>query len=138
MASGSRQLTRVALPVVAPGKDARCLDMGQIYCVLSSQQLGDAFTPFTAAAVLEDSLYLVHTRPIGLRLLPTAEIRFDDVGVPASAVLGEVNFLTTFNVSRLGNASELLGIGRRAIAQAAHYGRDRQVGDSKVVDFQGI
>jgi len=28
--------------------------MGQIYCVLSSQQLGDAFTPFTAAAVLED------------------------------------------------------------------------------------
>ena len=53
MASGSRQLTRVALPVVAPGKDARCLDMGQIYCVLSSQ-LGDAFTTFTAAAVLED------------------------------------------------------------------------------------
>ena len=80
----------------------------------------------------------VHIRPIGLRLLPTAEMRFDDVGVPASAVLGEVNFLTTFNVSRLGNASELLGIGRRAIAQAAHYGRDRQVGDSKVVDFQGI
>ncbi|MEV5848593.1 acyl-CoA dehydrogenase family protein [Streptomyces sp. NPDC051985] len=85
----------------------------------------------------------VHTRPIGLRLLPTAEMRFDEVRVPGSAVLGEVGrgmdtFLTTFNVSRLGNASELLGIGRRALAQAVRYGQERQVGTGKVVDFQGI
>ncbi len=85
----------------------------------------------------------VHTDPIGLRLLPTAEMRFDDVRVPASAVLGEPGkgldtFLTTFNMSRLGNASDLIGFGRRALAQAILYGRDRMVGDNAVTSFQGI
>ncbi|ALL79527.1 acyl-CoA dehydrogenase (plasmid) [Pseudonocardia sp. EC080610-09] len=83
------------------------------------------------------------TNPIGLRMLPTADMAFDDVRVPGSAVLGKVGagletFLTTFNVSRLGNASELIGYGRRALAQAVTYAQGRDVGDRKVADFQGI
>lgn len=83
------------------------------------------------------------TDPIGLRLIPTADMFFDDVRVPASGVLGEVGrgmdtFLSTFNVSRLGNASELIGFGRRAIAEAVAYAQGRQVGESMVTDFQGI
>jgi alkylation response protein AidB-like acyl-CoA dehydrogenase len=83
------------------------------------------------------------TDPIGLRLIPTADMFFDDVRVPAGAVLGEAGrgmdtFLGTFNVSRLGNASELIGFGRRALSGAIHYAARREVGANVVTDFQGI
>jgi butyryl-CoA dehydrogenase len=83
------------------------------------------------------------TDPIGLRLIPTADMFFDDVRVPESALLGEPGggldtFLSTFNMSRLGNASELIGFGRRALAQAIGYAGTREVADNVVTDFQGI
>jgi alkylation response protein AidB-like acyl-CoA dehydrogenase len=83
------------------------------------------------------------TDPVGLRLIPTAEMRFDDVRVPADAVLGAPGkgletFLGTFNTSRLGNASELIGFARRAMGDAIGYGSARAVGDNVVTDFQGI
>jgi alkylation response protein AidB-like acyl-CoA dehydrogenase len=84
------------------------------------------------------------TNPIGYRLIPTAEIELDSVKVPDSALLGGPGkglktFLSTFNTSRLGNASELIGYGRRALAEAIAYAEQRQVGeDARVVDFQGI
>ena len=84
-----------------------------------------------------------HTDPIGLRLIPTADVTFTDVRVPNSALLGEAGrgmdtFFSTFNMSRLGNASELIGFGRRALADAIAYGSGREVGDSVVTAFQGI
>jgi alkylation response protein AidB-like acyl-CoA dehydrogenase len=83
------------------------------------------------------------TDPIGLRMIPTADVRFDDVRVPDSALLGKPGlgmdtFLSTFNTSRLGNASELIGWARRALAEAIAYGQHREVGTSMVTDFQGI
>jgi alkylation response protein AidB-like acyl-CoA dehydrogenase len=83
------------------------------------------------------------TDPIGLRLIPTADMYFDEVRVSSAAVLHEPGrgmdtFLGTFNVSRLGNASELIGFGRRALADAIEYAQQRHVGDSTVVEFQGI
>ena len=91
----------------------------------------------------EPGIRVTQTDPIGLRMLPTAKIDFDNVRVPSTAVLGEVGggfqtFLTTFNVSRLGNASELIGFSRRALTNAIDYASTRQVGDSFVTDFQGI
>ncbi|MFV0253796.1 MAG: acyl-CoA dehydrogenase family protein [Beutenbergiaceae bacterium] len=83
------------------------------------------------------------TDPIGLRLVPTADMSFRDVRIPASAILGEPGgglktFLSTFNVSRLGNASELLGLGSRALTLAVDYAKQRVVGESYVTQFQGI
>jgi alkylation response protein AidB-like acyl-CoA dehydrogenase len=83
------------------------------------------------------------TDPIGLRLIPTADMFFDNVRVPDSAVLGQAGrgmdtFLGTFNVSRLGNSSELIGFGRKALTDAARYAAQRQVGNNVVTDFQGI
>lgn len=83
------------------------------------------------------------TDPIGLRLIPTADVELNGVRVPGTALLGPVGgglktFLSTFNVSRIGNASELIGLGRRAMATALDYARERQVGENLVVDFQGI
>jgi alkylation response protein AidB-like acyl-CoA dehydrogenase len=83
------------------------------------------------------------TRAIGLRLIRTADVEFDNVRVPDSARLGPAGgglqtFLATFNISRLGNASELIGLGRRALELGLRYATDREVGDSVVTDFQGI
>ena len=83
------------------------------------------------------------TDPIGLRLIPTADMYFDNVRLSEDAVLGGSGrgmdtFLSTFNVSRLGNASELIGFGRKALTDGARYARQRQVGDNVVTDFQGI
>jgi alkylation response protein AidB-like acyl-CoA dehydrogenase len=83
------------------------------------------------------------TDPVGLRMLPTAEMRFDRVRIPQEAVLGEPGlgmdtFLTTFNVSRLGNASELIGYAERAVTHGIAYAQSRQVGQSMVADYQGI
>lgn len=83
------------------------------------------------------------TDPIGLRMIPTADVCFEDVRVPDSACLGTPGggmdtFLATFNTSRLGNASELIGWSRRALAEAIAYARTREVGAGVVTDFQGI
>lgn len=83
------------------------------------------------------------TDPIGLRLIPTADVTFENVHVPDSALLGGpgdglATFLSTFNLSRLGNASELIGLARRALVQAITYAREREVGSNVVTDFQGI
>jgi alkylation response protein AidB-like acyl-CoA dehydrogenase len=83
------------------------------------------------------------TEPIGLRLIPTADVLLKDVRVPSSAVLGApgqgmATFLSTFNMSRLGNASELLGLARRALGMSVRYAQERRVGEGVVTDFQGI
>jgi alkylation response protein AidB-like acyl-CoA dehydrogenase len=84
-----------------------------------------------------------HSNPLGGRLIPTADMYFDDVRIPESATLGApgqglATFLSTFNVSRLGNASELLGAAQRALCDATDYAREREVGSNHVTDFQGI
>ena len=80
------------------------------------------------------------TDPIGLRLIPTVDVSFEDVRVPGSALPGGAGdglktFLSTFSTSRLGDASERIGFGRRALAQAARYASRREVGDHLVADF---
>jgi alkylation response protein AidB-like acyl-CoA dehydrogenase len=87
--------------------------------------------------------HAVETDPIGYRLGLTADMYFDNVRVSDDAVLGGVGgafntFLTTFNLSRLGNASELIGHARRALDQAIRYARERKIKDNVVTDFQGI
>jgi alkylation response protein AidB-like acyl-CoA dehydrogenase len=85
----------------------------------------------------------VVTDPVGLRLIRTADVIFDQVRVTDAALLGPPGgglqtFLSTFNISRLGNASELIGLGRRSLEVGLRYATQRQVGDGKVTDFQGI
>jgi alkylation response protein AidB-like acyl-CoA dehydrogenase len=85
----------------------------------------------------------VVTDPVGLRLIRTADVIFDQVRVPDSDRLGPPGgglqtFLSTFNISRLGNASELIGLGRRSLELALRYASQRRVGDGVVTGFQGI
>jgi alkylation response protein AidB-like acyl-CoA dehydrogenase len=90
----------------------------------------------------EPGISTCQTDPIGLRMIPTADVLFDDARVPDSARLGPAGsgmktFLSTFNASRLGNASELIGYSRRALSQALDYASERKVQDTFVTEFQG-
>ncbi|MCE0767805.1 acyl-CoA/acyl-ACP dehydrogenase [Pseudonocardia kujensis] len=83
------------------------------------------------------------TDAIGTRLIRTADVHLDGVRIRAEDVLGRPGggmetFLSTFNVSRIGNASELIGLGRRALELGLEYAHRREVGSNVVTDFQGI
>ncbi len=80
--------------------------------------------------------------PLGMRTLPAYDV-FLDCRVPSDQLLGEEGkglavFLATFNLSRIGNASALIGFARGCLEHAVNYARNRKVGDSYVTDFQGI
>ena len=51
---------------------------------------------------------------------------------------GIQTFFASFNLTRICNASHLIGVARSAIDDAVRYATQRNVGDSKVADFQGI
>jgi len=81
--------------------------------------------------------------PIGMRTMPIYSLELDDCRVPKDQVLGDVGggyevFFNTFNFSRIGNASSLIGMGRRALDAALEYASQREVGNKGMVtDFQG-
>ena len=81
--------------------------------------------------------------PVGTRYLPIYDLAFEECVVPDSATLldpgdGYEVFFETFNFSRIGNASEILGHGKRALRRAVDWAGEREVGDDRVTDFQGI
>jgi hypothetical protein len=100
----------------------------------------------TAFLVDDDNPGLTVTEkhdPIGTRYLPIYDLELDECRVDASQVLGDVGggyrtFFGTFNFSRIGNASEMLGHGKRALREATRWAKARDVGDETVTDFQGI
>jgi alkylation response protein AidB-like acyl-CoA dehydrogenase len=100
----------------------------------------------TAFLVDDDNPGLTVTEkhdPIGTRYLPIYDLELDACRVDESQVLGDVGggydvFFGTFNFSRIGNASEMLGHGKRALRKATRWAKQRDVGDDTVTDFQGI
>jgi alkylation response protein AidB-like acyl-CoA dehydrogenase len=80
---------------------------------------------------------------IGWCLEPHYEVTFEDCRVPESQLLGMEGqglqtFFVSFNLTRLCNASHLIGVARSALRDSIEYAVKRTVGDNKVADFQGI
>ena len=80
---------------------------------------------------------------LGIRGSPTGQPIFDDVVVPESNVIGEVNqgfkvAMTTLDRSRLGVAAQALGIAQGATDYAAGYARERRQFGQPINSFQGI
>lgn len=80
---------------------------------------------------------------LGIRALEQADILFDNVQVPATAVLGEVGrgfrqVLATLNGERLNGAAVALGIARGALSHGVAYASQREAFGHKVGSFQGL
>jgi alkylation response protein AidB-like acyl-CoA dehydrogenase len=80
---------------------------------------------------------------LGIRGSPTGQPIFDNVRVPASNVVGEVNegfkvAMSTLDHSRLGVAAQALGIAQGATDYAAAYARERQQFGKPINAFQAI
>jgi alkylation response protein AidB-like acyl-CoA dehydrogenase len=80
---------------------------------------------------------------MGIRGSPTAELTFDDVRVPIENRLGAEGdgfkiAMATLDRSRLGIASQAVGIAQGALDAALRYAADREQFGQRVVDFQGI
>jgi butyryl-CoA dehydrogenase len=94
-----------------------------------------AGTPGLAVSKTEDKL--------GIRASDTAEIVLTDVRVPRSMVLGpegrgmKVAF-NALDVSRIGIASQALGIAQGAFDYALKYAQERETFDQKLIEHQTI
>jgi alkylation response protein AidB-like acyl-CoA dehydrogenase len=80
---------------------------------------------------------------LGIRGSPTGQPIFDDVWVPDANLIGEVNqgfkvAMATLDRSRLGVASQALGIAQGATDYAASYASERRQFGQPINSFQGI
>jgi alkylation response protein AidB-like acyl-CoA dehydrogenase len=80
---------------------------------------------------------------LGIRGSPTGQPVFDEVWVPDSNLIGEVNqgfkvAMATLDRSRLGVAAQALGIAQGATDYAAAYARERRQFGQPINSFQGI
>jgi butyryl-CoA dehydrogenase len=79
---------------------------------------------------------------MGFRGIPSADVYFDQVRLPASAlVLGPGNFrklFTSFSIERIGNATMSLAIGQAALDKTLAYVQERLQFGKPIVEFQSV
>jgi butyryl-CoA dehydrogenase len=80
---------------------------------------------------------------MGIRGSPTSSIMYDEVRLPATALLGEENrgfvvAMTTLNGGRIGVAAQAVGIGRSALDDALKYAQERKAFGKRICEHQSI
>lgn len=84
-----------------------------------------------------------HEDKMGLRASNTVPLEFDDVRVPKSALLGELNggfkiAMMALDGGRVGISSQAIGIARAALDESVAYAKDRKQFDRPIGDNQAI
>jgi len=86
--------------------------------------------------------YGVQEKLMGFRGIPSCDLMFDDVLVPAENVLvGPGRFrelFTGFSVERLGNATMSLAIGQAALDRTKEYVLEREQFGKPLIEFQSV
>ncbi len=81
-------------------------------------------------------------RLMGFRGVPSADMHFDGVRVPAGHLLvgpgGFGQLMGLFNIERLGNATMALGVAAGALEQVTAYVQERRQFGKALVDFQAV
>jgi alkylation response protein AidB-like acyl-CoA dehydrogenase len=81
-------------------------------------------------------------RLMGFRGIPSADVIFDDVEVPAENLLvgpgGFRQLFTMFSIERLGNATMSLAIGQAALDHTIDYVQERTQFGKPLIEFQSI
>jgi len=84
-----------------------------------------------------------HEDKMGLRASSTVSLSFEDLRVPATAMLGPEGrgfpiALTALDSGRVGIACQAIGIGLAALDSAIRYAKERQAFGQPIANFQGI
>jgi alkylation response protein AidB-like acyl-CoA dehydrogenase len=80
---------------------------------------------------------------LGLRGCPATELRFEDLRVPESAMIGEQGSglrlaLSSLDESRLNASAMALGVARGAVEIAVAYARERKQFGKPIIEHQGL
>ena len=117
-------------------------DQYLVYCRLSD---APGAKGIGAVVVSKDAPGFSHGAPerlIGFRGIPSADLYFDDVMVPAEDVVvpaGSFNKLFgVFSIERLGNTTMSLAIGQEALDRTVKYVQEREQFGKPLVDFQSV
>jgi alkylation response protein AidB-like acyl-CoA dehydrogenase len=105
---------------------------------------GNGISSFVVRPDEDDGFHVEGTeQKLGDRGCPTAELRFDDMEVPADRRLGAegegfVQALKTLNGGRITIAARSVGLAQAALDDALAYAQEREQFDQSVSEFQTI
>jgi alkylation response protein AidB-like acyl-CoA dehydrogenase len=82
-------------------------------------------------------------RLMGFRGIPSADVRFDDVVVPAENLVvgagaGFASLFKAFSIERLGNSTMSLAIGQAALDRTISYVQERVQFGKQLIEFQDV
>lgn len=82
-------------------------------------------------------------RLMGFRGIPSADVRFDDVVVPAENLVvgagaGFATLFKAFSIERLGNSTMSLAIGQAALDRTVSYVQERTQFGKQLIEFQSV
>jgi alkylation response protein AidB-like acyl-CoA dehydrogenase len=84
----------------------------------------------------------IQEKLMGFRGIPSCDLVFEDVRVPAENLLVEAGgfrrLFTAFSIERLGNSTMSLAIGQAALDRSLAYAQERLQFGKPLVEFQGI
>ncbi len=114
---------------------AAVTDKGKGYKGISSFVVDLENTPGFKLGRVEDKM--------GILASGTAELVFEDAGLPADALLGGEGdgfkqMLTTLDGGRIGIASQAIGIGRAVLEESIEYAKTREQFGKSIGSFQAI
>jgi alkylation response protein AidB-like acyl-CoA dehydrogenase len=105
---------------------------------------GQGISSFVVRPEEDDGFIVEGTEhKLGDKGCPTAELRFSDLRIPESRLIGEegdglVQALKTLNGGRITIAARGVGIAQAALDQALEYAQDREQFGGPITDFQAI
>jgi alkylation response protein AidB-like acyl-CoA dehydrogenase len=105
---------------------------------------GGGISSFVVRPGEDDGFHVEGTEDkLGDKGCPTAELRFDDLAIPADRRLGEegagfVQALKTLNGGRITIAARSIGLAQAALDDALDYAAEREQFDQPISEFQAI
>lgn len=117
-------------------------DQYLVYARLNDEPGARGIGAIVVDAGLPGFTFGVQEKLMGFRGIPSSDLIFDDVLVPAeNVVVGPGRFrelFTSFSIERLGNATMSLAIGQAALDRSLDYAGERQQFGKPIVEFQSI
>src|SRR5208282_5137064 len=113
-----------------------------VYCRLSDAPGARGIGAVVVPADTPGLSFGAREKLMGWRGIPSADLYFDDVRIPASNLVVEAGgfrkLFGVFSIERLGNATMSLAIGQAALDRTVRYVQDRHQFGRPLVEFQNV